>query len=244
MKKMGLVQIEGEAQTDVDQGLKADLEEIDRQLAAEEKKPKARRGAPAPAPAPTPAKQPAPRHAPPPAAVAGDIAEGKPFDAYYAEAAVEPSPYPAEKLIKVLDGLRQLDAHTRSAAVTAMDAADETWSIADVVLDAQRKQRVLEDAKVMLGHQAQAVREECQQKREQLEQYRAEAEKTIREKIRQLEEQLGKAIGEVMAEQTKLDSRAQQAQDAATREAARLQTEIQRLSEITQTFIVERPTGG
>ena len=247
MSKLGLVELEGAEQSKVDADSKVDMAEIDRLLAEEEKKqkPKAqpRRG-PAPAPAPALTKEPPRTGAPTLRAPAGDIAEGRPFDDYYGDGGVGPGPYPAEKLLKVLDGLRQMDVHTRKAAVTAMDAADDGWSIADVVLDAQRKQRVLEDTKVQLAHQADAVRAEVEQRKAQMTEYLKKATETIQEKIRQLEAQLAQEAATISTQRVELDARAAAAAEACHRETRRLQGEIDRLSEITNTFIVDRPAGG
>ena len=248
MAKVGLVELEGDEQAKADKDSKIDMAEIDRLLAEEEKKDKKKgRGAPAELrkePAQR-AAAPAPRAASPAArAPAGDIAEGRPFEEYYATGGVAPGPYPAEKLLKVLDGLRQMDGNTRKAAVLAMDAADENWAIADVVLDAQRKQRVLEDAKVQLAHQAESVRTEVEQRKAQMTEYLQKATETIQEKIRQLEAQLAQEAANISKQRVELDARAAAAAEACHRETQRLQGEIHRLSEITHTFIVDRPAGG
>ena len=54
-----------------------------------------------------------------------------------------------ERLLKLVDGLRALDPTTRRAAITAMDVADETWSMDDVLADADAKMAALR------GHQRQ-----------------------------------------------------------------------------------------
>src|SRR5688572_15491440 len=62
---------------------------------------------------------------PPPSAQAqayeSGVGEGRELSSIYAEMSVPPSPFPAEKLLKLLDGLRAMDPHTRKAAVLAMD---------------------------------------------------------------------------------------------------------------------------
>jgi uncharacterized phage infection (PIP) family protein YhgE len=125
-----------------------------------------------------------------------------------------------------------------------MDSADDNWAIADVVLDAQRKQRVLEDAKVQLAHQAEGVRAEAEQRKAQMTEYLQKATETIQDKIRQLEAQLAQEAANISKQRVELDARAAAAADACHRETQRLQGEIQRLSEITYTFIVDRPAGG
>ena len=79
-----------------------------------------------------------------PNVVVTEITEGKSFDSIFADANLPISPFPAERLLRLLDGLQAMDETTRKAAVKAMDAADDTWAIDDPVLDAQRKVGVLE----------------------------------------------------------------------------------------------------
>ncbi len=89
--------------------------------------------------------QPAPEvMLPPPAAGESRIEEGKALDEIFALANIPPAAFSAEKLLRLLDGLRAMDATTRRAAVLAMDAADDNWTIADPVTDAQRKTAALE----------------------------------------------------------------------------------------------------
>ena len=69
----------------------------------------------------------------------GDALEGHAFEDIFAAAGVPVSPYPAEKLLRLLDGLRAMDAGTRKMAVLAMDAADDNWQISDCLSDADLK---------------------------------------------------------------------------------------------------------
>jgi hypothetical protein len=76
--------------------------------------------------------------------LAGDAAGRHAFADIFAAAGVPDSPYPAEKLLRLLDGLRAMDAGTRKAAVLAMDAADDNWQIGDCLRDADLKISALE----------------------------------------------------------------------------------------------------
>ncbi|HSY41091.1 MAG TPA: hypothetical protein VLA79_16240, partial [Polyangia bacterium] len=64
------------------------------------------------------------------------LAEGVPIDTLYQQANIEQTSFPIERLQKLIDGLRQLDPTTQKAAVLAMDAADDTWTIEGVLKDA------------------------------------------------------------------------------------------------------------
>jgi len=60
-------------------------------------------------------------------------------DSIYAQAGVVPAMYPAERLLRLIDGLSAMDPATRLMAIKAMDAADESWTIADPLADADAK---------------------------------------------------------------------------------------------------------
>ena len=90
----------------------------------------------APEPVVAPPQQqadPTPAPAPLGAAVAVQV------DEIYARAGVPPSAYPAERLLRLVDGLAAMDPATRLMAIKAMDAADESWSIDDPLADAALK---------------------------------------------------------------------------------------------------------
>ena len=81
---------------------------------------------------------PPPHHEPAPVlteyAESDDVIEGRSFDDIFASANLPISPYPAERLLRLLDGLREMDEPTRKAAVRAMDGADDSWTMADPVI--------------------------------------------------------------------------------------------------------------
>lgn len=217
----------------------------------------AQRPAQAPGPPPSAAGRAAPPRAPTspaqaPVAVAAapagmaqpgggtGIAEGRPLDEYYALATVPASPYPAEKLLRVIDGLRALDAGTRKAAVLAMDAADDAWSIADVVLDAQRKIAVLTESQRRLQGELEAIGARTIEEQKKLDAYLTQATETIRTKILELEQKLQSETADVTAHKARLAAQVEAASASCAREVARLQIERDRLQEICSTFIVER----
>ena len=62
----------------------------------------------------------------------------------YASAGVAAASYPAERLLRLLDGLKAMEEGTRRQAIAAMDAADDTWTIADPLHDASLKVAAIE----------------------------------------------------------------------------------------------------
>jgi hypothetical protein len=232
----------------------ADDPEIQRMIAeaeraqAQQAQQPARKGRPASAPAPAAsAAASASAALPPPPSRAregekrGEIVENQPFESYYATAGVAAAPYPAEKLLRLLDGLRAMDAPTRKAAVLAMDAADDNWAIADVVLDAQRKLRALVQANEHLKEQVSAIRERARQEKEARDKYLAAAGASIMKKIEELQQTLQKETADVAAQKAQFDAQVAAAESAFQRESARIETEQQRLHEIPTTFVIERP---
>jgi ABC-type transporter Mla subunit MlaD len=57
----------------------------------------------------------------------------------YAAAAIPPSPYPAERLMRLIDGLKEMSDDMRRRTIEAIDAADDSWTIADPLRDARAK---------------------------------------------------------------------------------------------------------
>lgn len=71
------------------------------------------------------------------------IPEGLDIADIYADANVGTSPYPYEKFVKLIDGLAALDDTAKKAALAAMDAADDTWTVGDISNDLAVKRAAL-----------------------------------------------------------------------------------------------------
>ncbi len=192
----------------------------------------------APAAPAAPAPQPAPRPAPSSSAAAPGVSLDAPLDlpAVYQKAQVPEVPYAAETLLKVLDGLKAMDAATRKTAIMAMDAADDKWTIADPVLDAQRKIEALGAAKADIASALSAAQAKTEAELTQLDAYQAEAIKTIREKIAEFEASLEQELKTLADQRAQLKTGLQQHKEAVARESARLDDEIGRLSELKRIF--------
>ena len=91
--------------------------------------------------APMARDEPGPEAAPEPAEPVQPIAESTAMslDDVYAAAGVPPSPYPAERLIRLMDGLKEMSDDMRRRTIEAIDAADDSWTIADPLRDARAK---------------------------------------------------------------------------------------------------------
>jgi hypothetical protein len=172
----------------------------------------------------------------PVATPAGPIQEQRPLEDIYASAQVAASPFSAEKLLKILDGLAALDPASRKAAVMALDAADDNWSIDDALLDAERKMRALEGARKQLEEQARAALEEARGAIEAREQRQQEAVTRIRQQIADLEGLLEREVTRATEEKAALQDGAKAAKDACARESTRFEAEATRLRRLAEVF--------
>jgi hypothetical protein len=191
--------------------------------------------APAEAAAAEPVPEPMPEAAPVPVAE-GPIREQRPFDDIYAEAQVAPGPFPAEKLLKILEGLAALDPASRKAAVLALDAADDSWQLDDALLDAERKLKALDGAKRQVEAQARAELERARTEIEAREQRQQDAVARIRQQIAELEALLEREVARATEEKAALNETARLAKDACSRELARCDAEAARLRRVAEVF--------
>lgn len=165
-----------------------------------------------------------------------DVVEGRSFDEIFASANLPISPYPAERLLRLLEGLREMDEPTRKAAVRAMDGADDGWTMADPVIDAQRKIAVLEAYKEVVNKQVASIHEKVAAEVSDLKINQERAIAEIRKQISELERLLEREMHKTTEHIAGLESGVKATREAAAREAQRLSTEIGRLQEIQAQF--------
>jgi hypothetical protein len=208
------------------------------------RQPAAQRAAPQPPPpspaaprgaAPPPPPPPDPQ-APPSVPGTSSVPEGRPLEALYTAAGVPASPFPAEKMLKVLEGLRAMPPETRKAAILAMDAADDDWTIDDTLLDAERKARVLQQARGELEGTLSAAEQQAAADLAAQDEYQEQATAQIRAQIAELEALLQAEVTEVAQKKAAIQADLKASRDACAREAARIDQAISELSEIPRTF--------
>ncbi len=240
LAKVGLVELDPTDRTNADVlaiDHKADDAEID--LLLHEKRAPEPRVAPRPAPKPAPVRTSA--QAEPPVVVgepevAPALGTERAFTEIYAAVGIPTSPFPAEKLLKVLAGLAAMDVNTRKAAILAMDAADDAWSIEDPIIDARRKIGALNDEKQRVLTEADKARQEADAEIQARDVYQGDATAEIRKQIAELEQMLEAEIKKVAEEKAAISHKATSAQEAAARESVRIDREITRLKAIENTF--------
>jgi hypothetical protein len=166
----------------------------------------------------------------------GEAFEAASFEDLYREAQVPSSPFPAEKLLKLLDGLRAMDPATRKAAVLAMDAADDAWTIDDALLDAERKGRTLKQGMERLSAGLGQAEERAKAELHSLDGYAQKAADTIRKQIAELEQLLQQELEAAAQKKAQVQTDLRLAREAVARERTRYEQEVTRLAEVAGIF--------
>jgi len=171
---------------------------------------------------------------PPPAPPAGDgrVEVGVPFDQLYARASVPTSPYTAEMLLRVAEGLKALPPAQALAAVEAMDAADDRWTVGDVLLDADRKMEALRAARKAVDAAVAGARSVHESTTRTIDEHLARTEETVRTQIAELEQIRKEARDVATTERAAALSEMEATRQAAAAEVDRLDVEIRRLGEV------------
>lgn len=139
----------------------------------------------------------------------------------YASAGVPASVYPAERLLRVLDGLAAMDVHTRHLTIRAIDEADESWTIDDPVRDAAAKIAALD------------------QHRAQIETALKEVESQTAARAEASRNKLDQVVGEVRRQMAELDALIQREQARAAQEQATLEANLNLARELTARELAE-----
>lgn len=170
----------------------------------------------------------------PPAPVG--VEEGLAFPDIYARQGLTEAPFPVERLLKLVDGLRTLDPATRRAAIMAMDIADETWAMEHVLADADAKIAALRGHQRQLQSTADTVVQGNRERIAALETSRDGRVAELRQQIAALEAQIQDAIGTTAADVAKLQSESESNKAALLRETQRLDAHILNLDELAAQF--------
>ncbi len=203
----------------------ADIEAIIRRAAEAEAAPSVRDGTPVDA------------------AQAGDavgdavgVEEGLSFVDIYGRQNVAEASFPVERLLKLVEGLRALDPTTRRAAIMAMDVADETWSMDQVLADADAKLAALRGHQRQMQGIADGVVQANRERVAALESSRDGRLAELRQQIAALEAQIHDAVGTTAADVAKLQSESESNKAALLRETQRIDAYILNLQELVAQF--------
>lgn len=166
------------------------------------------------------------------APASADLATGVPFPEIYATTGVPPSPYSAEMLLRVAEGLKALPLAQARAAVDAMDAADDRWTVGDVLLDAERKIGALRGVEGRMDAQRRAAEEQYDTSVAAIDREMGAAQTQIENQIAELQTLLAEAKELATIERAKALSELEATRAASSGEATRLQAEVARLQQV------------
>ena len=145
-----------------------------------------------------------------------------PLEKVYQAAGVPEAPYPAERLFRLIEGLKAMDESTRRQAIRAMDAADDSWTIDDPIRDASAKVAAIEaHASGMRTSLAMADRE-TQAEINRLGQQQESAVAEIMRQMKELEGLLSREIARAAQERATLEADLKAKVDDTTRELENL----------------------
>jgi hypothetical protein len=140
----------------------------------------------------------------------------------YANANVPAATYPAEKLLRLLEGLRAMDESTRLQAVQAMDAADDNWSIEDPVRDAALKMSALAGHANLLQTSFAQTEQDTHQLIAQIKEREAASMADIRQQISDLEGLLTREAARCAQEVAELQAHMQSKREEVARSVEQL----------------------
>ncbi len=158
----------------------------------------------------------------PEAAAPVEHSTGMTLEQVFAAAGVPPCAYPAERLMRLIDGLKAMDEPMRRLTIQAIDAADDSWSIADPMRDAAAKVASIERhaASVRAGV-AQAERE-TQGRLSEVAKRQESSVAEVRRQIADLDGLLAREIARGAQETAALEAAFQSQRESANRELANL----------------------
>lgn len=172
------------------------------------------------------------------AAAAPPAGAGTPLnlDEIYAHGGVASSVYPAERLLRLIDGLSAMDEATRLMAIKAMDAADESWSIEDPLADAAAKVNALAAHAEQLQHNTQVLERETQAHLDTLAARQEQVVGDIRKQITELESLVSRELARSAQETATQQAQLQAAKDQTARELGEIAQLSQRLQGLALQF--------
>lgn len=150
------------------------------------------------------------------------LSPGLSLDQVYENAGVPASPYPAERLLRLLDGLKAMDDGLRRQTIEAIDAADDTWTIQDPISDATHKVRAMSEHAAALRAGVSASQSETEAQLGVIRARQEEALKTIRQQISDLEALMAREIARGAQECAALEADHQARRHAAERDLEQL----------------------
>lgn len=178
------------------------------------------------------ASAPAPASASPTASAATALN----LDDIYAAHGVGPALYPAERLLRLVDGLSAMDEATRLMAIKAMDAADESWTINDPLADADAKIKALTAHSQAIAANLQQLEQQTQAHLDAVAQRQDKVVGDIRQQIAELEGLVARELSRSAQETATQQANLQAARDQIARDQAEVAQVSQQLQSLSSQF--------
>lgn len=163
------------------------------------------------------------------------------FDDIYAQAGLSASAYPAERLLRLLDGLSAMDQATRLMAIKAMDAADESWTINDPLADAAAKVQALSRYAERRQLNLQKIEQETQGRLNDVAARQEQVVGDIRKQIAELEALAAREMARAAQETAEHEAGLKAIRDQTARDLAQLSQTSQRLQGLSAQFGASTP---
>lgn len=167
-----------------------------------------------------------------------DVGQAEPLklNEIYANAGIGDSVYPAERLLRLVEGLNAMDEATRLMAIKAMDAADESWTIDDPLADAAAKVKALAAHGEHIQLNTQALESESQARLDAVAARREQVVGDIRKQITELEALVSRELTRAAQETATQEARLKAAQGQTARELDEIARTSQRLQGLSMQF--------
>lgn len=181
---------------------------------------------------------------PPPPAADTPLLPGTPLnlEAIYHQAAIAPSLYPAERLLRLLDGLSAMDEATRRLAVAAMDGADDSWSIDDPLADAAAKMAALADHSRHIQAALLSTQGQTQSRIDTITERQEKVVGDIRKQIGELEALMERELQRAATDAAQERAELKKAQDQVAWELSEISLLTQRFQALSTQFSPSNPT--
>ena len=150
----------------------------------------------------------------------------------YANEGVPAALYPAERLLRLIDGLSAVEESVRLTAIKAMDEADESWTIADPVGDADAKVKALASHAQRLQLGLQQLEQETLARIDEVRARQEQSVGAIRKQIADLEALASRELERAEKETADYNATLSQAKEQTSRELdeiARTSAQLQNL---------------
>jgi hypothetical protein len=158
------------------------------------------------------------------------------LDQIYAHGGVAPSLYPAERLLRLLDGLSAMDEATRLMAIKAMDSADESWTLEDPLTDAAAKAQALAAHAQQLQANLRALQSQTQTRLDTIAARQEQVVGDIRKQINELEALVARELSRAAADTATQQADLKAGQDQTARELGEIAQVSQRLQSLSSQF--------